>query len=140
MKNRVLVFLSVMVALLAVSAPMFAHHSTAVYDRSRYVSLKATVTKYEFINPHILIHFDVKGTNGKVEHWTAQCGHVYRAGPKAAWTRDTFKAGEEITIAGNPYKDGRSIMRALKITRANGEDVPVEPLPGDNPGRDNFDR
>jgi hypothetical protein len=140
MKNKVFAVLFAMVALLMVSGPMFAHHSTAVYDRARYLSLKATVTKYEFINPHILIHFDVKDANGNVEHWTAQCGHVYRAGPKGAWDKTTFKPGEEITISGNPYKDGRSIMRALKIVRANGQDVPVEPLPGDNPGRDNYDR
>lgn len=125
MKNKVLAVLSMSVGLLMVSGSMFAHHSVAVHDLTRIVTLEATVTKFEFINPHNLLHFDVKDAEGNVEKWVANAGHLAQM-KKLGWNRDIFKPGDQITISGNPYKDGRRILLALKIVRANGEDIPLE--------------
>src|SRR5579883_1121611 len=52
--------------LLLLAIPAFAHHSRAQYDMSKVITLKATVTKVDWTNPHTLIYFDVNGTDGTV--------------------------------------------------------------------------
>jgi hypothetical protein len=66
MKNNVSAILSMTMGLLMVSGPMFAHHSDSVYDQEHLITVTGTVTKFEFINPHELIHFDVKDDRATV--------------------------------------------------------------------------
>lgn len=126
MKNKVLAVLSMTVGLLLVSGPMFAHHSVSLHDLTRFVTITGNVTKFEFINPHILIRVDVKDAKGNVEKWVGQSGHPNRAIKETGWNKNTFQPGEQITITGNPYKDGRRIMGVVRIVRSNGEEVRVE--------------
>ena len=107
--------------LLAVS--ISAHHSESINDQDRIVFVTGTVTQFVFTNPHIQIHLDVKDKEGNVEKWIATAG-----GPSAlrrdGWNNRTLQPGDEITIAGFPYKDGRNILFQLKIVRSNGEVLP----------------
>jgi hypothetical protein len=108
---------------LLLAAPAPAHHSQAVYDEDTLITLKGTVTQFEFINPHVIIHMDVKDDKGNVENW--QC---FSAAPgvesRVGWTHDYFKPGEEITILGFGEKSGRKVMTGVKHFRANGEEIP----------------
>jgi len=109
------------ILLFAVPAP--AHHSQAVYDEDTLITLKGTVTQFEFVNPHVIIHLDVKDDKGNVESW--QC---FSAAPgvesRAGWTHDYFKPGEEITVVGFGEKSGRKVMTGVRHFRANGEELP----------------
>jgi hypothetical protein len=112
----------VVVGLLAVSGSTFAHHGTANYDMTKVITLKGTVTDFQFINPHTLILFDVKNEKGEVEHWQAEAtspNHLVRAG----WTRDIVKPGDQITISGWRAKNGAAIMRFQKMVLANGQEI-----------------
>jgi hypothetical protein len=122
-KNRVFACLSLTAGMLMVSAPLFAHHSQAVYDEDRLVTIKGTVTKFEWANPHILIHLEVKDDKGNVDEWIAFSGSPAMQSREAGWNSEEFKPGEEITIQGFPQKDGRKIMLGAKHTRANGEEI-----------------
>jgi len=74
MKVRLLIFLAAAVGFLILSVPMFAHHGSAAYDLTTTVTLQGTVTEFQFINPHVLLDFDVKDDKGNIEKWTAEAG------------------------------------------------------------------
>ena len=108
-----------------------AHHGAAAYDRSVTLTLKATVTEFIFRNPHIIISFDVADDQGKVVHWSAEGGSP--AGlARRGWTWKTMKAGDQITVVGNPArgmegKDTR-VMALTRVVLANGQVVGQQTL------------
>ena len=92
-----------------------AHHSFAAeFDANAPVTLKGTITKMEWINPHSWIHIDVKNPDGTVTEWMIEGGTpntLFRRG----FTREAVKAGMEITVEGYRAKNGTN--------RANGRDL-----------------
>src|SRR3974390_3836094 len=92
--------LTALFAFLLPSAPLFAHHGEANYDTDKIVSVKGTVTDFQFINPHTLITLDVKNDKGEIEKWSCEArspGMLVRA---SGWDKTTLKAGDVITVAG----------------------------------------
>ena len=89
-------------ALLLLVLPVFGHHGAAsVYDPNTKITLKGTVTKLLWANPHVEVYFDaVDPGTGKMAHWELGDGqgvqHLYKNG----WTRDDLKPGENITVTG----------------------------------------
>jgi hypothetical protein len=104
------------------STAAFAHHGMSAYDFQRQITLKGTVTAFEFANPHVLLHFGVKDRGGKVIEWVAETGspNMMRRG---GWTKASVKPGDEITVSGHPAKDGSASMRFMKIVLANGQEL-----------------
>lgn len=124
MKNRqVATAWSVVGALLLVAGTMSAHHSESINDQDRLVTVTGTVTQFVFTNPHVQIHLDVKDDQDNVEQWIATAG-APRTLRRAGWNNRTLQAGDEISIVGFPYKDGRNIVFQLKVVRADGEQLP----------------
>ena|ERR1700722_11221065 len=120
MKARLLAFLAI--AVLAVTGPAFAHHGAAAYDMGKAVTIKGTVTNFEFINPHVLITVESKGDDGTVQKWQGELtspNHLARAG----WTKSTIKAGDTITIMGAGAKSGAPTVWIRKILGANGDEI-----------------
>jgi hypothetical protein len=104
-------FLSACGFLLLISVPGFAHHGTSAFDMVNLTTIKGTVTKFDFMNPHVLIYVDVAGENGKVESWLAEYSsnnHLSRVG----WDKNSLKVGEQITITGHRARNG---ARALDV-------------------------
>jgi hypothetical protein len=112
--------LSACAGLLLAAMPALAHHSFAAeFDASKPITVKGTVVKMEWVNPHSHLNFDVKAEDGTVEHWAAEClppNGLYRQG----WRKDSVKAGDEITITGYKAKDGTNYMWTQTITKADG--------------------
>ena len=132
MKLRILTFVLVGAALLAVCAPLFAHHGAAAYDMSKAVELKgAVVTKYSWMNPHVLVYFDVKDSNGKVTQWTAEAGSPSALGV-VSWGRSSMKIGDEVTIWVFQTKTGLPVGRLNKIQFADGSMLRDSQVGGDN--------
>lgn len=89
---------------------------------TKAITLKGTVTDFQFINPHTLILFDVKNDKGEVEHWQAEAtspNHLVRSG----WTKNTVKPGDEITISGFRAKNGAPVLRFQKMVLASGQEI-----------------
>ncbi|MCH8268687.1 MAG: hypothetical protein IH846_14315 [Acidobacteria bacterium] len=124
MNSKQIVVIVVLVGLLMVSSPMFAHHSMAMYDRSREVTFQGTVTKFRFINPHTQILFDVEDGNGNVDQWISFSPSPNRMRREAGWNRKTIKPGDRIAISGYIARDGRKIMSTLKII-LNGKELNI---------------
>jgi hypothetical protein len=100
----------------------FAHHSTAEYDMASLTTIKGTVTKFEWANPHAYIYIEGKDDKGAPVAWTAELASIGMLA-RVNWKRDTVKPGDEITIVGNRAKDGRLVMRLDKIVFSNGQEL-----------------
>jgi len=110
-------------ALLA-TLPALAHHSfQAEFDANKAVTLKGTLSKIDWINPHIYFYLDVKDDGGKMTTWTLESiptGFMHRAG----LTRDDFVIGDTVTVLGYRAKDGtRAFAWVQEFTFANGRKV-----------------
>jgi Family of unknown function (DUF6152) len=95
---------------------VLAHHSFAAqYDRSKSVTLTGTVTKIEWMNPHVYFYMDVKGDDGKVTNWACEMGNpagLYRRG----WKKEALKIGGTVVVSGSLAKDGSSLLNASTVT------------------------
>jgi DNA/RNA endonuclease YhcR with UshA esterase domain len=92
-----------------------AHHSFAAeFDANNPVTLKGTITKMEWINPHSWLHIDVVNADGTTTAWMIE-GATPNTLLRRGFTRDAVKAGTEITIVGYRAKNGAN--------RANGRDL-----------------
>jgi hypothetical protein len=121
--KRLVVFPVVVVLLLSLGGLAYAHHGfVSWFDMSKSVSVKGTVTSFDWTNPHAYIYFDVKDEKGAVEKWTAELGALAMLS-RAGWRKDTLKPGDEITATGNPSKDGKPIMHLDKVVLANGQEL-----------------
>jgi hypothetical protein len=107
-------------ALIALSAPMFAHHAfSAEFDSKKPVKLKGTVTKVEWINPHSWIHVDVKNADGSVTSWMVEGGSP-NALLRRGVAKTTLQEGMEILVDGYQSKDGTNRANGRDITFADG--------------------
>lgn len=106
------------------AAPVFAHHSDAIYDKDNLVTVTGTVAQFDFMNPHEVIYLDVKGDHGKPDQWI-----VFGSAPvvlaRVGWNKNTIKSGEKISIIGFQFKDGRKGMLQLKVVQSNGKLLPI---------------
>lgn len=126
MKPRFVVLLALLIAVPLIAGPALAHHSMSMYDRDKQVTFKATITQFEFANPHAHITFTVAADNGNVTTWTAEGPGPNRLADHG-WTKDTLKPGDQVTIVGNPNKDGSPTMRFVKVTLPNGQELEARP-------------
>ncbi len=120
-KRKISVAASAILLLFAV-ASVWAHHSpSAIFDMGRRISITGTLTKIEWINPHIVIAMEAKGDGGKVDHWT------FESNPPS-WYRsvglsraDLAKAiGQTVTVEGVGAKDGTLYGYMQKIKLPDG--------------------
>jgi DNA/RNA endonuclease YhcR with UshA esterase domain len=107
-------------AALLVSAPLRAHHGEANYDTDKVVSVKGTVSDFQFINPHTLITLDVKNDKGEIEKWACEMRSPSMLVRVGGWDKNTLKVGDVITVFGSRAKNGSTVMRLQKLTLADG--------------------
>lgn len=103
-------------AVLLVSVPAVAHHSGAMFDDGKTVTLTGVVKDFQYTNPHSWLLVDVKGSDGKVTTWGFEAegpSTLLRAGIR----KSDFKAGTPVTISGHPMRDGRPAAAWMKATR-----------------------
>ena len=109
--------------LLCVSPTVLAHHGFSVeFDKDSPLTLTGTVTKMEFMNPHIYFYVDVKGKDGKVVNWAFEGGPpnvIYRQG----WRKDTLKPGDVVTVKGFRAKDGTHLGACSTVKLPDGREI-----------------
>jgi hypothetical protein len=120
---RALTALASAVLLTFAAAPLAAHHSFAAeYDANKPVTLRGSVTRVEWTNPHARFYIDVKEADGSVTSWNLELASpnvLVRQG----WTRSSLKIGDEITVSGSMAKDGSKMANARNVTLATGKRV-----------------
>ncbi len=123
MKNWVLC-LTLLFSALIISAPVLAHHGETNYHTEKLVRVNATVTKFEFINPHAQIYLEAKNDKGEIEDWTCEARSPAMLVRNGGWDKTTRKPGDVITAIGFRAKNGANILRLKKIVLANGTELP----------------
>ncbi len=109
--------------LLCSAAPVVAHHSVAgEYDQTKQVTVKGTVSKVEWTNPHSRIYVDVTEPNGKVTTWNFELA-ARSALTRQGWTGRSLKIGDTVTVAGDAARSGVSGAHATSVIRADGSKV-----------------
>jgi Family of unknown function (DUF6152) len=120
-------YVAAMFALCLGSAAL-AHHSFAVFDRSKSVVLTGTVKEFQWTNPHAWIQLNVADAKGRIIEWGVECGSPNMM-VRSGWKRSLLKPGDVVTATVNPLRDGRPNGSLLTIKLADGTVLG----PGDTP-------
>jgi Family of unknown function (DUF6152) len=120
MVSRLVLLLSLVVSLLMVPRPVDAHHAEANYDHENLWVFKGMVTQFDFVNPHVILHFEVKTKDGQAEQWvgTESSPNAMR---RYGWSQSTAKQGDSVVVSGFREKDGRLQMQ-IAIFLVNGKE------------------
>lgn len=112
--------------LLAFATTVFAHHSFAVYDHTRTMTLRGTVTKFQWTNPHAFLELDVKHADGSVKHYSIELTSINMM-QRVGWRSNMIKAGDQVTAVMAPILTGEAIGLGLEVTLADGtkRELPV---------------
>jgi hypothetical protein len=119
-QQRGLLFSAILV-LTAIAMPVAHHAVSGQFDTSKSVTLKGTISKVDWINPHPYVYLDVKGVNGKVTTWALSAPPIPML-RKAGLTKEAVsgKPGELVTIVANPARNGKNLGWITKITYSDG--------------------
>ena len=109
---------------LGFAAPATPHHSFAAeYDSTKPIKFTGTVTKFEWMNPHVYYYIDVKDASGKVTNWAVEGGtpnSLYRQG----WGKNSLKVGDVVTVEGfMAKKAGSNHINGRSVTLPDGRRV-----------------
>jgi hypothetical protein len=113
-----------------VAGPALAHHSFAMFDHTRTLTLKGTVTKFQWTNPHAYIEMDVPGSDGKTTHFTIECTSINMM-QRLGWRSNMIKAGDQVKATVAPLLSGQPGGLLLDVILPDGRKL--EPgVPGIN--------
>jgi Family of unknown function (DUF6152) len=116
---RIPLRLSLALVLLTTASTALAHHSFAVFDRTKKVMLTGTVKDFQWTNPHAWIQLDVPGDKGQSTEWGVECGSPNMMA-RTGWKKTSLKPGDRITVVVNPLLDGRTNGSLVTATLADG--------------------
>lgn len=101
--------------------PALAHHSFAMFDNQKDLTLEGTVREFQWTNPHSWIQVMVKDESGKEVEWSIEGGSPNSLS-RNGWKRDSLKPGDKVVVVTHPLKDG-SPGGSLVSVSVNGERV-----------------
>ena len=105
------------------TVPAVAHHAVGgEYDPNKPVTLKGTVTRIEWTNPHARIYFDVAGPDGKMVNWNVELA-ARSALARQGWTARSLTVGDTVTIEGILARSGVSMVNARSVVLPDGKKV-----------------
>jgi len=122
MRTRLLTIACLAVGLLAMTGRVSAHHAWHGYDMSNTTTVKGTVTKFDWGNPHVWMYLDVVGDKGDVQKWSAGGPSPSRMAG-TGWDKDTLKPGDQITAIGHRISDGTYFLRLVKVVVPDGREL-----------------
>ena len=102
--NRLRQSLLAALALSALALPAAAHHSYAMFDQRKIMTLEGTVTEFQWTNPHAFVEMDV-AAGGTTTHWSIELNSPNNL-QRQGWTRTALKRGDRVSLRMNPLRDG----------------------------------
>jgi hypothetical protein len=112
--------LAVVAGVLSVSVPLFAHHGSSVFDATKTVTMKGSVTEWDWFNPHCLLQFDVMNEGGQMVHWIAETQNPAEM-VSLGWGKTSFKPGDEVAVTLMPAKNGKPFGRMRLVVLAGSK-------------------
>ena len=112
----------------ALTLSAIAHHSPAVFDRTREVKLTGVVKEFRWSNPHSYIELEVKNEKGEVDLWAIEMNPPSYL-VKAGWKSTTLKPGNTVMIMINPLRTSEKAGKFVSITLPDGKVLTENPPP-----------
>ena len=116
MKRNFLIVFAVVPILALTGATLSAHHSFAAqYDVNNPITIEGTITKVEWMSPHVYFYVDVE-RDGRVLNYGVENGaptRLYRQG----WQPDTLKIGDTVIVEGSLARDGSPLVNASNVSK-----------------------
>ena len=109
-------------ALAVGSAPAQPHHSFAMFDMNKEITVTGTVRKFQWTNPHAYIQLVARDSSGTDVEWSMEMGapmYLYARG----WRPGSLKAGMEVTVTLNPLRNGKPGGVVREVTTADGKPI-----------------
>ena len=106
-------------ALLALAARAEAHHSFAMFDKKSSTTVKGTVSKVEWKNPHAYLFVNVTAEGGATRQYTIECSSPNEL-KRFGWKMTSVKVGDAVTAEIYPLRDGRPGGLLYALTLPNG--------------------
>jgi Family of unknown function (DUF6152) len=119
--------LALPLACLATSAD--AHHSFAMFDRTRTETISGTVKQFELISPHGWLRLMVADPEGVQSEWSLEMGGAGQLG-RFGWTRNSVHPGDKVTVQLHPLRDGSYGGQLVSVTLPNGQVLGQRPAGG----------
>jgi hypothetical protein len=118
---RALIFVSLPLVFLSESA--VAHHSGAMFDADKQVTIEGVVKQMQLTNPHSWLQVVATDASGNSVEWSFEM-----AAPtvliRGGFTKNSLKPGDKVTVVGNPLRDGRPGAGLVSVKTASGEVLP----------------
>ena len=112
--------------LMLMAANAAAHHSFAVFDHTRTLTIHGTVTRFQWTNPHGFLEVDVPQPDGSMKHYSIELTSINMM-QRTGWRSNMIKAGDKVTAIVAPLLSGDPVGLGLEVTLADGtkRDLPV---------------
>ena len=107
-------------SLLGVSATAFAHHSFAMFERDKEVTLVGTVREFQWTNPHAFIEMDVTDPSGASEKWSIELNSPNNL-TRQGWKSSMLKPGDKVSLTMNPLRDGKKGGLFVSVVLPDGK-------------------
>jgi len=104
---------------LGLAGSAFAHHSFAVFDHTRTITVSGSVTKFQWTNPHGFLEIDVPEADGSVKHFTIELTSINMM-TRLGWRSNMIKAGDKVKATVAPLLSGQPGGLGLDITLPDG--------------------
>jgi len=117
-----------------VAVPSVAHHSFAMFDMNKVVTLQGAVEVFKWSNPHAWLSLEVPGPNGTAEHWSIELtspNNLVHQG----WKRTTLRPGDKVTVQVHPLNSGKAGGSLYKVKLADGTELGSATEQGANSGK-----
>lgn len=117
--RRVRRALAAAILALSLAVPAIAHHSFAMFDRTKQVPLDGTVLQFQWTNPHVWIQVAIPDGHGGYQEWGIECTSVNML-KRQGWHRDSLKRGDKVKLMMYPLRDGSHGGQLAKVVEVNG--------------------
>ena len=108
------------VAVAAFAAPAFAHHSFAMFDADKSVTMTGVVKEFEWTNPHVWLRVMVNDNAGMPRQWALEMGAPGQQS-RIGWKPDSVKPGDKVTVTIHPLKDGSRGGQFMSVVLPDGQ-------------------
>ena len=115
-------------AVLLCSISVLAHHSAALFDGAKEITIQGSVTEWRWANPHCILKFESKEEGGS-RIWAVETANPIGMAQRG-WSRTSFKPGDGVTLTVLPARNGEPVGLLLTVTLANGTKLIAAPPPG----------
>jgi hypothetical protein len=109
-------------AVMAIASPALAHHSFAMFDQTKQVTLTGVVREFQWTNPHSWLQIKVTNPAGVTEDWAIEMISPSVLG-RMGWKRNSLKAGDQVVVVINPVRDGSHGGNMVSVVGPDGHKI-----------------